>query len=71
LRFDRALKTPSRPVLVSLQQLPFRDFRAEEFLGRTVTSCSGGRGCMSGFKGSALTLGEVADACIYNGGVAK
>jgi hypothetical protein len=34
-KFDRALKTQVRPVLVSLQRLPFRDFTAEEFLGRT------------------------------------
>src|SRR5204862_7606070 len=70
-KFDRALKTPSRPVLVSLQQLPFRDFKAEEFLGRTVTNCGGGRGCMSAFKDSTLTLGQIADACIYIGGGAK
>ena len=34
-KFDRALKTQVRPVLVPLQRLPFRDFTAEEFLGRT------------------------------------
>jgi hypothetical protein len=49
--------------------LPFRDFSAEEFLGRTVTTCDA-RGCMSAFKGSALTLGQMADACIYVGGKA-
>ena len=38
-KFDRALKTQVRPVLVSLQRLPFRDFTAEEFLGRTLTTC--------------------------------
>ena len=65
-KFDRALKTPARPVLVSLQRLPFRDFTAEEFLGRTVTSCGGG--CASAFKGSAITLGQIADACVYIGG---
>jgi len=69
-KFDRALRTPSRPVLVSLQQVPFRDFKAEEFLGRTVTNCAGGRGCMSAFY-SPLTLGQIADACIYIGGGAK
>jgi hypothetical protein len=67
-KFDRVLTTPSRPVLVSLQQLPFRDFKAEEFLGRTVTNCGGGRGCASAFKGSTLTLGQIADACVYIGG---
>jgi hypothetical protein len=35
------LKTPVCPVLVSLQRLPFRDFSAEEFLGRTLTTCRG------------------------------
>ena len=40
-KFDRALKTQVRPVLVSLQRLPFRDFTAEEFLGRTLTTCRG------------------------------
>jgi hypothetical protein len=39
-KFSRALKTQVRPVLVPLQRLPFRDFSAEEFLGRTVTSIS-------------------------------
>jgi hypothetical protein len=70
-KFDRAIRTPSRPVLVSLQQMPFRDFKAEEFLGRTVTDCGGGRGCTSAFKGSTLTLGQIADACIYIGGGAR
>ena len=67
-KFDRALKTQVRPVLVSLQRLPFRDFSAEEFLGRTVTTCRGAGGCVSAFKGSTLTLGQMADACIYVGG---
>jgi hypothetical protein len=38
-KFDRALKTPGRPVLVSLRRLPFRDFTAEEFLGRGLLQC--------------------------------
>ena len=67
-KFDRALKTPVRPVLVSLQRLPFRDFTAEEFLGRTLTTCRGAGGCASVFKGSTLTLGQMADACVYVGG---
>jgi len=66
-KFDRALKTLARPVLVSLQRLPFRDFTAEEFLGRTLTTCRGAGGCRSVFKGSTLTLGQMADACIYIG----
>jgi len=67
-KFDRALKTQVRPVLVSLQRLPFRNLSAEEFLGRTVTTCRGAGGCVSAFKGSPLTLGQMADACIYVGG---
>ena len=69
-KFDRALKAQVRPVLVPLHRLPFRDFTAEEFLGRTVMTCRGPGGCVSGFKGSTLTLGQMADACIYVGGVA-
>jgi hypothetical protein len=67
-KFDRALKTQVRPVLVSLQRLPFRNFTAEEFLGRTLTTCRGASGCVSAFKGSTLTLGQMADACVYVGG---
>jgi hypothetical protein len=70
-KFDRALKTQVRPVLVSLQRLPFRDFTAEEFLGNGVFSCRGPGGCVSIFKGSTLTLGQMADACIYLSGRAR
>ena len=69
-KFDRALKTQARPVMVPLQRLPFRDFSVEEFLGRTVTTCRGPGGCRSVFQGSKLTLGQMADACIYVGGTA-
>src|SRR2546430_9217087 len=67
-KFDRALKSQVRPVLVPLQRLPFRDYTAEEFLGNGVFSCRGPGGCVSMFKGSTLTLGQMADACIYVGG---
>ena len=67
-KFNRALKTQVRPVLVSLQRSPFRDFTAEEFLGRTLTTCRGACGCVSVFQGSSLTLGQMADACVYVGG---
>ena len=67
-KFDRALKTQVRPVLVPLQRLPFRDFTAEEFLGNGVFSCRGPGGCVSIFKGSTLTLGQMAHACVYVGG---
>jgi hypothetical protein len=66
-KFDRALGTQVRPVLLSLQQVPFRDFTAEEFLGGALLTCGGPNGCMSVFKGSTLTLGQMADACVYVG----
>ena len=50
---------------MSLQRLPFRDFTAEEFLGRTLTTCRGADGCVSVFQGSSLTLGQMADVCVY------
>jgi hypothetical protein len=65
-KFDRALKTAVRPVLLSLQRAPFRDFSAEEFLGRTLSTGRSGR-AVSVFKGSTLTLGQMADACVYFG----
>jgi hypothetical protein len=65
-KFDRALKTQARPVLVSLQRSPFRDFTAEEF-GGSLLNCRGRGGCVSVFKGKTLTLGEMADACVYVG----
>jgi hypothetical protein len=67
-KFDRVLKTQVRPVLVSLHRLPFRDFTAEEFLGSGVFSCRGPGGCVSMLTGSTLTLGQMADACVYVGG---
>lgn len=67
-KFDRALKTQVRPVLVPLQRLPFRDFSIEEFLGSQLFNCRGPGGCVSAFKGSTLTLGQMADACVYVGG---
>jgi hypothetical protein len=66
-KFDRALKSLLRPVLVSLQQSPFRDYTAEEFLGRTVFNCRDPANCRSIFKGSTLTLGQMADAAVYYG----
>jgi len=67
-KFDTAIKTQLRPVMVSLQRSPFRDLTPEEFLGRTLTTCRGANGCVSVFKGSPITLHEIADACIYVGG---
>jgi hypothetical protein len=66
-KFDRAITTSQRPVLLSLQRAPFRDLKAEEFLGGKLLSCRGPGGCRSVFKGSPLTLGQIADACVYFG----
>jgi len=65
-KFERALKTPMRPVMIPLQRLPFRDFSAEEFLGGQVCRVTP-RGCVSIFKGSPLTLGQMGDAIVYFG----
>ena len=70
-KFDRTIKTQVRPVMVSLKRLPFSDFTVEEFLGRTVITCRGPGGCVSAFKGSTLTLGQMADAGIYYGASAE
>jgi hypothetical protein len=67
-KFDRALKTQVRPVLVPLERLPFRDFTTEEFIGGQVLTCRGPGGCRSIFQGSTLTLSQMADACVYVGG---
>ncbi|HEY1303178.1 MAG TPA: hypothetical protein VGF24_06495 [Vicinamibacterales bacterium] len=66
-KFDRALKTQVRPVLVSLQRPPFRNFTAEEFIGPKLLTCRGAGGCVSVFKGSTIALGQIADASIYFG----
>lgn len=66
-KFESALKTQIRPVLIPLQRPPFRDFMAEEFLGGGIFSCVGPGGCRSAFAGSLLTLGQMADACVYIG----
>jgi hypothetical protein len=62
-KFDRALKTQVRPVLVPLRRLPFGDFTAGNFLSGDVVTLSGG----SIFNGSTLTLSQMADACVYYG----
>jgi hypothetical protein len=65
-KFDRALMSRARPVLVSLRRMPFRDFFAEEF-GGPLLNARGPGGPVSIFKGSKLTLGQLADACVYFG----
>jgi len=54
-------------VLVPLDRAPFRDFTAEEFMGDQIFSCRGRGGCRRIFQGSRLTLGQMADACVYVG----
>jgi hypothetical protein len=49
-KFDHALKTPVRPVLISLQRSPFRDFSGEEF-GGEVLVCGGTGGAPKQPKG--------------------
>jgi uncharacterized iron-regulated protein len=65
-KFERALKTSARPVLVSLRRSPFRDFTAEEFLGNSAKTFVNGE-WVSAYQGSSVTLGQMADACIYLG----
>jgi hypothetical protein len=62
-KFDGALKTQGRPVMVPLQRLPFRDFKAGDFLSGDIVKGNGD----SIFTGSTVTLGQMADACIYLG----
>lgn len=66
-KFDRALKTTTRPVLVTLQRPPFRDFTAEEFIGSKLLNCLSAAKCVSAFKGSSIRLGDMVDAVIYVG----
>ena len=64
--FERALKTPVRPVLISFTKSPFRDLNAAEFLGRGNKKLVNGQ-WVSAFQDSSLTRGQIADACIYFG----
>ena len=66
-KFDRALKTQTRPVLVPLSREPFGGFSAEEFVGGQLITCAGSGGCRSVFDGSPLTLKNIADAVVYVG----
>ena len=65
-KFEHALKTQDRPVLVSLGRSPFRDFTAEEFLGSSAKNLVNGE-WVSAYRGSKVTLGQMADACVYLG----
>jgi hypothetical protein len=54
--------------MIPVQRLPFRNFKTEEFLGGDVVRCAPGPGgCVSIFKGSTLTLSQMADALVYFG----
>jgi uncharacterized iron-regulated protein len=65
-KFESALKTSVRPVLVSLRSAPFRDFSAQEFLGGENKMLVNGEWVPAPvFQG--FTLGEVADAWVYLG----
>ena len=66
-KFDRALKTQARPVLLPLSREPFGGFSAEEFIGGQLITCAGSGGCRSVFNGSPLTLRSIADAVVYVG----
>jgi hypothetical protein len=68
IKSSTALRTTARAVLVSLERSPFADFTAEEFNGQKLLNCNGTDGCVSGFKGSALTIGQMADTRVYYGG---
>jgi hypothetical protein len=65
-RFERALRTPTRPVLVQLGTQPFRDFPADDFFGNDLKKRVNGE-WVSAFQDSGITLGQMADACIYLG----
>jgi hypothetical protein len=66
-KFERAIATPQRPVLVALHRSPVGDLKAEEFLGDKLLQCRPPGGCRSVFMGSPLTLRQIADASVYFG----
>lgn len=66
-KFERAIATSQRPVLVALHRSPVGDLKAEEFLGDKLLTCRPPGGCRSVFMGSPLTLGQIADASVYYG----
>jgi hypothetical protein len=65
-KFEHALKTAVRPVLVSLRRSTFRDFTAEEFFGSSAKNFVNGE-WVSAYQGSSVTLDQMADGCIYLG----
>lgn len=69
-KFESVLKTPVRPVLIPLQERPFRDFTAKEFVGSKLLKRLPNGRTISLFQDSGLTLGDLADACVYTGNAA-
>src|SRR5258708_3104579 len=66
-KFDRALKTQVRPVLVPLQRLPFRDFTAVEFMGGGVFNCRGPAFSLNSFKATTPTPAQTAHPILFLG----
>lgn len=65
-KFEAAIKTRLRPVLVPLDRSPFQNFSAEEFLGSRVKKLVNGE-WVNAYRGSTLTLAQMVDVCIYLG----
>ncbi len=65
--FERALQTSVRPVLVSLQEAPIREFAAVDFLGPKLFQQLPGGEIECIFQGSGVLLGATADAALYSG----
>lgn len=66
-KFEQALHTPARPVLLSLHRQPFEDYLAEEFIGNELLKRLPNGRLVGVFQGSGLTLAQLADACVYWG----
>ena len=66
-KFEQALHTPKRPVLISLQRRPFGDYLTEEFIGNELLKRLPSGRLVGVFQGSRLTLAQLADACVYWG----
>jgi hypothetical protein len=64
-KFETALKSSTRPVLVPLTRAPLRDLSAEEFFGRDSVLMLGGTQVPT--YPLNITLGQLADACVYLG----
>lgn len=65
-KFERSLKSSMRPVLVSLRRSPFRDFSADQTIGRGTKKVVNGV-WVDADPWRGLRLGQLADACVYWG----